>query len=154
MATYHADICEAGEGTFAATLREPAISVTSRDPEHDLCHAIVKQCLTDGPIQFWRGTTPSLNDRSVHRAASYRIEMGDEFPYRLVRRRAAPAVFAEDRGAGVAQNRETPLAGTSGHPTLPPVPESPAPFARWRYDRPKRPEGLSLGGSSRSARGR
>jgi hypothetical protein len=27
----------------------------SRDPEHDLCDAMIKARLPDGSIQFWRG---------------------------------------------------------------------------------------------------
>jgi hypothetical protein len=116
---YAADIHESPnrDGTFVAVLREAAITTTGPDPEHDLCHAMVGARLPDGGIQFWRGTTPSLFYRSVHRTAGYRVKLGESFPYRLVRREEAPSVFAKDRCRERAQNRETPLAGTAGHRT-------------------------------------
>ena len=125
---YNADIIEAAarDGSFMATLREPPITATgTADPEHAICFAMVAADLPDGEIQFWRGTTPTLLFRSVHRAAGYRIGLGADFPYRLARREEAPAVFARDRVRGVAQNRETLSGGTSGRPTLAAFPENP-----------------------------
>jgi hypothetical protein len=115
---YNADIVEtaARNGIFRATLRGSAPI------------AMVSAGLPDGSIQFWRGSTPSLLYRSVHRTAGYRVELGAGFPYRLVRRREGWPETPSKPCAGVAQNRET-LAGTSRvHPTLPPVPESPRPI--------------------------
>lgn len=74
------DICEAGSGMFEARLRESAVIVASGDPEHDLCHAMVKAGLPNGEIQFWRGATPSISFRSVRRAGGFRIGLGERFP--------------------------------------------------------------------------
>jgi hypothetical protein len=90
---YHADIQRTDRpGILAAILRGHAISVRSADPEHDLCHAMLRAGLPDAEIQFWRGAIPTLRFRSVHRAAQWRIELGDRFPYRLVRRKDAPLI--------------------------------------------------------------
>src|SRR3954470_22072719 len=76
MVTYNADIIEtaARNGTLTATLRESPITATGPDPEHDLAFAMVQAGLQDGAIQFWRGSTPSLLYRSVHRTARYRVK--------------------------------------------------------------------------------
>lgn len=87
-ATYHAEIRAIDHrGTHEAVLRNHGIAVRSPDPEHDLCFAMVMAGLRDGAIQFCRGATPTLRFRSVHRAARCRAELGDRFPYRLVRRK-------------------------------------------------------------------
>jgi hypothetical protein len=83
---YHADVMEHEAGKFLATLRGHKIRAISSDPEHDLCYAMAQAFMTDGPIQFWRGSTPSLLYRSVHKAAQYRIKLGDSFPYERVKR--------------------------------------------------------------------
>jgi hypothetical protein len=110
---YEADLAEAKRrnGTFTATLRgNPALIVTSPNAEHDLCDAMLNAGLPDGPIQFWRGDTPSLRFPSVHRAAGFRIELGDDCPYRRVRRRSA-AGFQNLR-CGVRQDGKTASEAT------------------------------------------
>lgn len=93
-ADYNADIAQGTKGNFLAKLRNSPISIVSADPEHDLCHAMVKSGLPDGTIQFWRGNTPSLFYPSVSRAAKVRISQGRSFPYDLVKRRdGAPEIF-------------------------------------------------------------
>jgi hypothetical protein len=89
LITSNASIEETQErnGTFRATLHETPLEIVSRDPEHDLCHAMVEAGLADGPIQFWRRETPSLIYRSVHRTASKRVELGEKFPCKRVPRR-------------------------------------------------------------------
>jgi hypothetical protein len=84
---YNADITETPkrDGTFVAVLRQDALSVTSRDPEHDLCATMVDAGMPDGPIQFWRRETPSLHFKSTHTAARYRITLGDQYPRRVKR---------------------------------------------------------------------
>ena len=70
---YDADIFQTDrrDGTFEARLRGSALSVPGRDPEHDLCDAMLRAGFLDGEIQFWRGTIPTLRIRSVHQAAQY-----------------------------------------------------------------------------------
>jgi hypothetical protein len=95
--TYTAQICAMGRGLFGAVLDRSGIAVTSVNAEYDLCYAIKQAGLPDGPIQFFRGTTPSISFRSVHRAAGWRIATGDEFP-RLVRRKPKPNRYGEVGG--------------------------------------------------------
>lgn len=97
---YNAEISETPkrDGTFSAVLREPSMNVVSRDPEHDLCAAMVDAGLTDGPIQFWRNATPTVRFKSVHRSAAYRIEMGERFPYYMTKRRRADNLQNSRRG--------------------------------------------------------
>jgi hypothetical protein len=87
--TYSADI-QATErpGIFEARLRSSTIFVRGADPEHALCYAMTQVGLPDGEIQFWRGATPTLPFRSVHRTGEYRIELGDRFPYCRRKRRS------------------------------------------------------------------
>lgn len=127
MRVYHADIAEhpARDGTFTGTLRGASITATGADPEHDLAFSMMAAGLPDGSIQFWRGPTPTLLFRSVHRTAGYRIKFGDSFPYRLVRRREVDAEILSlrcphDSGTGKAGS-----AGTSGHPEQMGFPENP-----------------------------
>lgn len=98
--TYDADIAEAEarNGAFVAELRDAGVIVVTRDPEHDLCHAMVRAGLADGPIQFWRGATPSLRFKSVHRAAGLRIELGEHYPHQRVKRRTAQDFENSRRG--------------------------------------------------------
>ena len=87
---YNASVSETRrDGTFYALLREPSMNVVSRDPEHDLCAAMVDAGLPDGPSQFWRNETPTLRFKSVHTAARYRISMGETFPLLRVKRGTA-----------------------------------------------------------------
>jgi len=58
-------------GTFIAEGHD--LTVTSRDPEHALCRALVAAGVVDGPVQFYRGETPSLSFRSIYRAAQWRV---------------------------------------------------------------------------------
>jgi hypothetical protein len=110
---YDADIREAAErdGTFEACLRDSQIAIISRDPEHDLCFAMVKAGLPDGEIQFWRGATPSLRYRSVHRTAGYRIGLGEDFPYRRAKRSEVTRETFSKPGDVFARTVETALAG-------------------------------------------
>ena len=103
---YHADVREAEtrDGMFEARFRDRSIIVVSREPEHDLCDAMIKARLPDGSIQFWRGEIQSISFKSVHRAAGVRFELGEKFPYRRVRRReGAPSDFEKSR-CGVRQH--------------------------------------------------
>lgn len=87
---------EPRNGTFRATLRGH-FEIQTRwtpDPEHDLCFAMVRAGLPDGEIQFWRGTTPALRFKSVHKAARYRVALGNGFP-RRVKRRSGENPFGE-----------------------------------------------------------
>ena len=113
--TYHADIQPADQrnGTFDARLRGSTIAVRSRDPEHDLCHAIFRAALPDGSIQFWRGQAPSLLFKSVHLTAQFRIELGEHCPYRRVERRSGEDL--KNSRCGVAQDGDFALGGY--HPT-------------------------------------
>jgi hypothetical protein len=81
---YLCDIAEspARDGTFTATLRDCDIKTTGRDPEHDICRALIEAGLPDRPIQFYRNGTRSLRFASVHRTGLVRVEMGETFPYR------------------------------------------------------------------------
>ena len=118
LAEFHADIHEAPnrDGNFVAALRGAEITTAGRDPEHDLCHAMVAAGLPDGGIQFWRGSTPSLFYRSVHQAARLRIEIGETFPYRLVRRREGWPETHSKPGAGVMETGGKDLAAHLGQP--------------------------------------
>src|SRR5580765_1078678 len=100
---WNADIeqTEARDGTFLAVLRQGLLEVVSRDPEHDLCHAMVQAGLADGPIQFYRVAIPTLMFRSVRRAAGKRIELGEKFPYKRRPRREAPIEEFKNPGPGV-----------------------------------------------------
>ncbi len=94
---YRGNITESQEkpGYFVARLFarlgenfvEIEVSVSGPDPEYLMCHEIKKLNMTDDCIQFYRGETPSLFFKSVYKAADYRIELGNRYPYRLVRRR-------------------------------------------------------------------
>ena len=76
---------------FTARCRETGDNVISADPEHTLCHAMTLAGREDGPIQFYRGRTPSLAYPSIHRAGRMRIAVGDKgFPYVLRDRQTAP----------------------------------------------------------------
>ena len=83
---YHADITECSGGRFKVTARGFDLEIVSSDPEHDFCLALVRRGLPDGPIQFWRGETPSISFKSVLRASAQQISRGNEFP-RLRKRR-------------------------------------------------------------------
>ena len=98
---YNAEISEAPkrDGTFCAALRESSVNVVSRDPEHDLCAAMVDAGLPDGPIQFWRNAMPTLRFKSVHTAARYRISMGETFPLLRVKRGTAENLRDLPRGS-------------------------------------------------------
>ena len=85
--TYTAQILALGRCVFWAKLDGTGISVDSVNAEYDLCHEMNQAGLPDGPIQFYRGTMRTISFRSVHRAAGWRVEVGDRFPYRLVRRK-------------------------------------------------------------------
>lgn len=112
MTAWNASIEETKErdGTFRATLHEQPIEIVSRDPEHDLCHAIVNAGLADGPIQFWSGATPSLRYRSVHTTAAKRIELGEKFPYKRRPRREDPVEEFKNPGPGVNAGGQTGAA--------------------------------------------
>jgi hypothetical protein len=113
---WNADIVqtEARDGTFHAVVRELPLEVVSRDPEHDLCRAMVLAGLADGPIQFWRGQTPSLMYRSVHRTAGYRIELSDSFPFRRrERREGKPEEFVGEGGGAIAGGQIEVTTGQS-----------------------------------------
>lgn len=84
--TVNANIYKYREGKFRAAASYGPEGI-SADPEHDLCHAFVKAGFPDGPIQFWRDGKPSLFHPSIHRMARVRIELGEKFPYRRVKRR-------------------------------------------------------------------
>ncbi len=88
---YNIDIDEAPEkdGHFLAALRGEAVSIHSRDPEHDICLAIAEAGLPDGAVQFWRDDCPTLWHPSAYRLGKLRIELGESFPRRRVKRRAA-----------------------------------------------------------------
>jgi hypothetical protein len=88
MTTYDADIhvFEPSDGRHVAILRGSDIGVCSANAEHDLMFEMTKAGLPDGSIQFWRGTTPTLSYKSVHRAGAWRVELGQQEPYRLVKR--------------------------------------------------------------------
>lgn len=61
MATLNADIAEIGSGgVFEAVCRETGTRVKSTGPENALRRALLLAGCDDGPIQFWRGATPSL----------------------------------------------------------------------------------------------
>jgi hypothetical protein len=106
----------ARDGTFRAVLREVSIEVVSRDPEHDLCRAVIRAGLADDPIQFWRSGVSSLTFHSVHRAAGQRIELGEKFPYRRVRRKeGAPSKRFETCSHVIADGQND--AGGYGPPS-------------------------------------
>ncbi len=102
---YEAYIQETPErnGTFVATSYQPLTVVTSRDPEYDMAHALTKAGHPDGPIQFYRLSTPSTSFTSIHRAGRWRIELGERCPFALVRRRESRPEIVSERVAGVAR---------------------------------------------------
>src|ERR1043165_7397946 len=64
LPNWNASIEETEErnGAFRATLHEVPLAVVSRDPEHDLCHAMVEAGLGDGPnsILAWECAKPDV----------------------------------------------------------------------------------------------
>ena len=147
MRTYDADIVEtaARNGILRRRCGAAPITATGPDPEHDLCFAMVTAGLPDGEIQFWRGSTPSLLYRSVHRTAGYRVELGADFPYRLRKRREGPTVFAQDRAAGSPRTAKRLWPVHRATRPCRPALRVPAPFARLPNDRPTQSQRLSLG---------
>lgn len=101
---YNADLRETDGGFFDAKLRDSDIAVRSRDPEHDLCHEMVKAGLPNGCIQFWRGAgrTPSMFAASIQAMAVNRITMGDEFPRQVKRQEGPIAAFEKSRPGAIA----------------------------------------------------
>jgi len=109
---YNVDIEAADNGSFRARCRETQTEIISPDPEHDICKALADLRQPDGPIQTWRGKTPSLLYRSMHRAAGLRIELGEHCPYRVVRRREGPLEIFKNPAAGVRQEPRDAERGT------------------------------------------
>ena len=105
--SYNADIVTPPErnGFFDAALRGSDLQVHSRDPEYELCFEMLKAGLPEGPIQFWRGTTPTISFKSVHRAAKWRVTLGDEFP-KLVKRDTGGAKNRLRDGSGDSETTE------------------------------------------------
>ncbi len=99
--TYNIDIEPASRGQFTAKCRELPIVSTSDDPEHDICHLLTKLGVPDGPVQFWRGKTPSLSHSSIHVMGGLRIKGGDTFPYRRVKRRKLSPETFKNPGSGL-----------------------------------------------------
>jgi hypothetical protein len=102
---YNVEVSEASEGRFFARCRETLTEIISTNAEYDIAHALTVAGFSDGRVQFWRGSTPSLSHPSIHRMGRYRITLGEEFPAR-VKRKASPEI-ATDRPAGSVRNRET-----------------------------------------------
>jgi hypothetical protein len=112
-ARYDIDITEAGQGRFRAVCRSTGLETISANAEHDICHLLTQAGHPDGPVQFWRGATPSLSHRSIYRMGRHRIELGDNFPRRVKRRLASPEIFSESV-AGSTRNRD-PLVRHAQH---------------------------------------
>ncbi len=83
-AEYHVDITAFPFGQFRAMDRKTGNFIISPDPESDWCHAMRDE--PDGPVQFYRDGVPSLSHSSVHKMGKSRIELGQRFPYRRVKR--------------------------------------------------------------------
>lgn len=84
---YNIEITEADGGHFHARCRETGTEIESANPEHDLCHALVKAEWGDRPVQFWTGGMRTLSHSSMFVMAGLRIELGETFPYRRAKRR-------------------------------------------------------------------
>jgi hypothetical protein len=102
-------------GRFRARCRETGTVVISVNAEHDICHAMTLAGWPDGPVQCWRGSTPSLSHPSIHRMGRYRIELGDNFP-RQVRRKVARPEISTESVAGSPRNRISETDEVLAHP--------------------------------------
>jgi hypothetical protein len=113
VTAYNVDISEVigptgsiqSRGRFRARCRETATEIVSINGEHDICHAMTLAGWPNGPVRFWRGTTPSLSHSSIHAMGKYRIALGDKCPQRM-KRETSPEISTETR-RGSPRNRET-----------------------------------------------
>lgn len=114
-ARYHVDITDAGQGRFRSVCRSTGLEIISANAEHDFCHLITEAGHPDGPVQFWRGATPSLSHPSIYRMGRHRIELGDHFPRHVKRKLARPEISTES----VAGSSLEPIVGefATGQPS-------------------------------------
>lgn len=82
--TYRVVICEAGHGRFLAVVDGTEIAVTSRDPEHAICRAMVEADLPDGPVEFIHGPSGmvAMRAKSAHAMAKWTVVADDKIGYR------------------------------------------------------------------------
>lgn len=87
------------DGRFHALARLDGLILARmdfRDPEHDICHMLTKAGHPDRPVQFWRGTVPTLRHPSMHAMGKRRIGLGEDFPYaRPKRSEMNPTIFSK-----------------------------------------------------------
>jgi len=108
---WNIDVSVAGRaGQFRAVCRETGLERVSRDPEYDICHALARTGVGDGPVYFWRCGKISMRFSSLGRSAAYRIQEGDRGGIRLVKRRDNPVIpsnmreFVENTVRGTLQS--------------------------------------------------
>ena len=90
------------QGIFVALCRETGISVTSRDPEHDICDRLTTMGYRDGSVEFWRDGKLTLTHSSIYKMGARRIALGAKFPYDRPKREE----FDSSRRAALAGGRD------------------------------------------------
>ena len=109
QATYNIDVEEVAgpvgskqsKGRFRVRCRETGTELIGINAEFDISRALTIAGWPDGPVQFWRGSVPSLSHGSVHRMGRWRIALGEKFPQRV--RREDGADFSSETLRGSSQ---------------------------------------------------